>query len=340
MLASLGQPTIEIDIDRARACALRTFAGRHKRDHNVWPSEGTQPATCMNQEAIVTSRSWCDWLPSFGRTQRRSATSASAPPGPGGITSNPAARGRECKAGRRAPPTSIASNRSVICRSSSACAAETSESAIREAEEKIAKQSAAAARDSTGVGRRAPQFQDAINRLQIAVPLSLALIGLLLWLNFSSLSDTLLALSVIPMAIVGGILALFVTGIAFSVSAAIGFIALFGISVMDGILIISQYHRLIDRGMDRIGAVLRAGELQMRPVLMTCVIAGVGLVPAALSTGIGSQVQKPLAVVVVGGMTLTPLLILIVLPALIALVARHKRVPASEVLVAERHVGS
>jgi heavy metal efflux system protein len=170
--------------------------------------------------------------------------------------------------------------------------------------------------------------------------LSLALIGLLLWLNFSSLSDTLLALSVIPMAIVGGILALFVTGIAFSVSAAIGFIALFGISVMDGILIISQYHRLIDRGMDRIGAVLRAGELQMRPVLMTCVIAGVGLVPAALSTGIGSQVQKPLAVVVVGGMTLTPLLILIVLPALIALVARHKRVPASEVLVAERPVGS
>jgi len=109
---------------------------------------------------------------------------------------------------------------------------------------------------------------------------------------------------------------------------------------MDGILIISQYHRLIDRGMDRIGAVLRAGELQMRPVLMTCVIAGVGLVPAALSTGIGSQVQKPLAVVVVGGMTLTPVLILIVLPALIALVARHKRVPASEVLVAERPVGS
>ena len=99
-------------------------------------------------------------------------------------------------------------------------------------------------------------------------------------------------------------------------------------------------HRLIDRGMDRIGAVLRAGELQMRPVLMTCVIAGVGLVPAALSTGIGSQVQKPLAVVVVGGMTLAPLLILIVLPALIALVARHKRVPASEVLVAARPVGS
>jgi heavy metal efflux system protein len=121
--------------------------------------------------------------------------------------------------------------------------------------------------------------------LQIAVPLSLALIGLLLWLNFSSLSDTLLALPVIPMAIVGGILALFVTGLAFSVSAAIGFIAQFGISVMDGILIISQYHRLIDRGLDRIGAVVRAGELQMRPVLMTCVIAGVGLVAGCTIDG-------------------------------------------------------
>ena len=171
--------------------------------------------------------------------------------------------------------------------------------------------------------------------MQIAVPLSLALIALLLWLNFSSLSDTLLALSVIPMAIVGGILALFVAGLSFSVSAAIGFIALFGISVMDGILIISQYNRLIDSGMDRIGAVLRAGELQMRPVLMTCVIAGVGLVPAALSTGIGSQVQKPLAVVVVGGMMLAPFLILIFLPALIALISRRRRSEESDVTTVE-----
>jgi cobalt-zinc-cadmium resistance protein CzcA len=130
-------------------------------------------------------------------------------------------------------------------------------SAIREAEEKIAKQVHLPPGTRLEWVGEFQNLQDAINRLQIAVPLSLALIGLLLWLNFSSLSDTLLALSVIPMAIVGGILALFVTGIAFSVSAAIGFIALFGISVMDGILIISQYHRLIDRGMDLIGAVLR-----------------------------------------------------------------------------------
>jgi cobalt-zinc-cadmium resistance protein CzcA len=93
---------------------------------------------------------------------------------------------------------------------------------------------------------------------------------------------------------------------------------------MDGIIILSQYNTLIAAGLDRTTAVLRAGELQMRPVLMTCVIAGVGLVPAALSSGIGSQVQKPLAVVVVGGMTLAPIVILIVLPVLIATFSRRK----------------
>jgi cobalt-zinc-cadmium resistance protein CzcA len=113
--------------------------------------------------------------------------------------------------------------------------------------------------------------------------------------------------------------------IPFSVSAAIGFIALFGISVMNGIIILSQYNQLIEEGVDRTDAILRTGEIQMRPVLMTCVIAGVGLLPAAVSTGIGSQVQKPLAVVVVGGMMLAPAIILITLPVLIALFSRRTR---------------
>ena len=122
--------------------------------------------------------------------------------------------------------------------------------------------------------------------------------------------------------------ALFVTGVPFSVSAAIGFIALFGISVMDGIIILSQFNQLVDAGMERISAVLRTGELQLRPVLMTCVIAGVGLLPAALSSGIGSQVQKPLAIVVVGGMTLAPFVILVTLagadPAVLAPPSAHR----------------
>src|SRR5471032_1079136 len=137
--------------------------------------------------------------------------------------------------------------------------------------------------------------------------------------------DTLLAMSVIPMAIFGGVIGLLISGIPFSVSAAIGFIALFGISVMDGIIILSQYNALIDEGVERGAAILRTGKLQLRPVLMTCVVAGVGLLPAALSTGIGSQVQKPLAIVVVAGMMVAPLVILVTLPVLISFFSRRAR---------------
>jgi len=157
------------------------------------------------------------------------------------------------------------------------------------------------------------------------VPISLALIAMLIWFNFGSAIDTLLTMSVIPMAVFGGIVGLLVTGIPFSVSAAIGFIALFGISVMDGIIILSQYNQLIDEGLERGRAILRTGELQLRPVMMTCVVAGVGLLPAALSSGIGSQVQKPLAIVVVAGMIVAPVVILTILPALISMFSQRSR---------------
>jgi cobalt-zinc-cadmium resistance protein CzcA len=168
-------------------------------------------------------------------------------------------------------------------------------------------------------------LQDAIKRLSIVVPISLALIAVLLFLNFGSVVDTLLAMSVIPMAIFGGVLGLLISGIPFSVSAAIGFIALFGVAVMDGIIILSQYNQLIDEGYERIRAVIRTGELQLRPVLMTCAVAGIGLLPAAISEGIGSQVQKPLAIVVVTGMMLAPLVILVTLPVLISVFSRRAR---------------
>ena len=195
--------------------------------------------------------------------------------------------------------------------------------AIREAQDKVA------ARVQLPPGSRLEwvgefgNLQDAIKRLSIVVPISLALIAVLLWFNFGSMIDTLLAMSVIPMAIFGGVLGLLISGIPFSVSAAIGFIALFGVAVMDGIIILSQYNQLIDEGFDRVRAVIRTGELQLRPVLMTCVIAGVGLLPAAMSAGIGSQVQKPLAVVVVTGMMLAPLVILVTLPVLISFFSRR-----------------
>jgi cobalt-zinc-cadmium resistance protein CzcA len=177
-------------------------------------------------------------------------------------------------------------------------------------------------------------LQDALHRLAVAVPISIALICILLFVNFGSLTDVLLAASVIPMALVGGIFALAVTGTPFSVSAAIGFVALFGIATMDGIIVLSYYNLHIEGGMDRVSAILHTCKVQMRPVMMTCVVACVGLVPAALSTGIGSQVQRPLALVVVGGMLLTPILVLLVLPVLILLFSR--RMPGSEgVLPAE-----
>jgi heavy metal efflux system protein len=138
-----------------------------------------------------------------------------------------------------------------------------------------------------------------------------------------SLRDMLLAASVIPMALIGGIFALCATGTPFSVSAAIGFVALFGIAAMDGIIVLTSYNATIDEGLDRTAAILRTCRVQMRPVLMTCVVACVGLLPAAVSNGIGSQVQKPLALVVVGGIMLAPVLILIILPVLIDVFSRR-----------------
>ena len=198
-------------------------------------------------------------------------------------------------------------------------------SAIQEAQEKVAAQVQLPPGSRVEWVGEFGNLQDAIKRLSIVVPISLALIGVLLFFNFGSVVDTLLAMSVIPMAIFGGVLGLLITGIPFSVSAAIGFIALFGIAVMDGIIILSQYNQLIDEGYERMRAVIRAGELQLRPVLMTCVVAGVGLLPAALSEGIGSQVQKPLAIVVVTGMMLAPIVILVTLPVLISVFSRRAR---------------
>jgi heavy metal efflux system protein len=172
-------------------------------------------------------------------------------------------------------------------------------------------------------------LQEAAARLGVAVPLALALIVLLLYLNFSSLRDALLAASVIPMALLGGVLALWVSGTPFSVSSAIGFVALFGIAAMDGILILSYYHLSLDSGLDRASAMLQTCRTQLRPVMMTCIVACVGLIPAAFSTGIGSQVQRPLALVVVGGMLLAPVLILLVLPVLILKFSRAQELPGT-----------
>jgi cobalt-zinc-cadmium resistance protein CzcA len=159
-------------------------------------------------------------------------------------------------------------------------------------------------------------LQKAKARLAVIVPISLILIMVLLYGLFNSLHDSLLALTSIPFAIAGGLLALYVSGLDFSISAAIGFISVFGISVMNGILLISYYNEVRQSGMHTVEAMFHAASQRMRSVLMTGLSACIGLFPAAISTGIGSQVQRPLATVVVGGLLVGPIMLLVVVPAL------------------------
>jgi len=172
-------------------------------------------------------------------------------------------------------------------------------------------------------------LQNAKQRLLIVVPITLLLILVLLYGLFNSLRDSLLAVAGIPFAIGGGLIALYLAGLDFSVSAAIGFISLFGVAVMDGILNITYFRELRASGMDVGEAVFRGAEQRMRPMLMTALSAGVGLFPAAISHGIGSQVQRPLATVVVGGMFIGPLLLLVVAPALRKIFLGREEQPAA-----------
>jgi len=160
------------------------------------------------------------------------------------------------------------------------------------------------------------ELQQAKARLAVVVPISLLMILVLLYGLFNSLRDSLLALAGIPFSIAGGIIALYITGLDFSISAAIGFVSLFGVSVMNGILIITYYNQVRHGGMGTVAAMYHAAEQRMRPMLMTALSACIGLLPAAISSGIGSQVQKPLATVVVGGMLIGPVIMLVVVPAL------------------------
>jgi cobalt-zinc-cadmium resistance protein CzcA len=159
-------------------------------------------------------------------------------------------------------------------------------------------------------------LQLAKKRLSLIVPISLVLIVVLLYGLFNSWRDSFMALLGIPFSIAGGIIALYVSDLNFSISAAIGFVSLFGVSVMSGILIISCYNGIAMSGMSTIEAMAKAVEQQMRPIMMMALSACIGLFPAAISTGIGSQVQRPLATVVVGGMLIGPILLLVVVPAL------------------------
>lgn len=170
--------------------------------------------------------------------------------------------------------------------------------------------------------------QRAMARLAVIVPVSVLLIFVLLFEAFKSASSAALILLNVPFALIGGILALLLTGIHLSVSAAIGFIALFGQAVLNGVVMVSYFNELRSRGESAFDAVVNGASVRLRTVLMTSLLAMLGLVPMAMSKGIGSEVQKPLAVVIIGGLISATALTLIVLPVLYLVFEGKPKPPA------------
>ncbi len=322
---SLGQPTVRIDIDRARAARYGLAPG--DVNATVQAAIGGQVAGNLYEEGSdrnfpMIVRLAPEYRQSLDAIQR--ITVGAQNPNGSGIVQIPLSD---------VAKASLVSGASFIYRENQqrylpikfSVRGRDLGGAVLEAQQKVAEQVKLPGGYRLEWVGEFGDLQQAIERLKVVVPLSLALILLLLFVNFSSLTDTLLAASVMPMALIGGIFALYATGTPFSVSAAIGFIGLFGVSVMEGIIVLSYFNQLIDAGLDTSQAILRACQTRLRPVMMTCFAACVGLLPAAVSTGIGAQVQKPLALVVVGGILLAPVLILIILPVLIELFSRRER---------------
>ena len=173
-------------------------------------------------------------------------------------------------------------------------------------------------------GGQFEQMISATRRLQIVVPVALLLILALLFASFGNLRDALLVFTGVPLALTGGILALWMRGIPLSISAGVGFIALSGVAVLNGLVMISFIQNLRHEGRPLDEAVREGAISRLRPVLMTALVASFGFVPMAVATGTGAEVQRPLATVVIGGIISSTLLTLVVLPALYRLF-HHER---------------
>ena len=174
------------------------------------------------------------------------------------------------------------------------------------------------------------QLQSAALRLQIVVPLALLLIFGLLVTLFRSARDALVVFSGVPLALTGGVMALLLRGIPFSISAGVGFIALSGVAVLNGVVMLTFIRQLIDEGLPLERAIREGALARLRPVLMTALVASLGFVPMALNVGLGSEVQRPLATVVIGGIISSTVLTLLVLPALYRAVRGNKTNEAKE----------
>ncbi|MBI2882897.1 MAG: efflux RND transporter permease subunit [Candidatus Methylomirabilis oxyfera] len=187
---------------------------------------------------------------------------------------------------------------------------------VREAQDRIAKELTLPPGYHIKWGGQFENLDRATRRLTIVVPLSLCLIFVLLYTTFNAVRPALLIFLNVPLAVTGGVLALALRGLPFSISAGVGFIALFGVAVLNGVVLMSYILHLREEGFSASDAALKAAEIRLRPVLMTALVAGLGFVPMALSHGVGAEVQRPLATVVIGGLVTSTLLTLFVLPSL------------------------
>lgn len=168
-------------------------------------------------------------------------------------------------------------------------------------------------------------LQSATERLKLVVPGALFLVFLLLYAMFGNVKDGLLVFTGIPFALTGGVLALWLRGIPLSISASVGFIALSGVAVLNGLVLISFIRNLEEQGHQLVDAVREGTMTRLRPVLVTALVASLGFLPMAIATGTGAEVQRPLATVVIGGILSSTILTLLVLPMLYLLVHRGSR---------------
>jgi cobalt-zinc-cadmium resistance protein CzcA len=204
------------------------------------------------------------------------------------------------------------------------------ESTVEEAQARVAKEVKLPERYRIEWAGEYDQLKDEQNRLAVVVPLALLLILILLYTAFNSLRDALMVMATVPFALIGGVFSLVFTGTPFSISAAVGVISTLGVTILGGLLLVSRITELRSTGMPLEEAIVKGANVQMRPVLMATLGAAIGLLPAAVATGIGSQAQQPLARVVVGGMLTSTVLILMVLPVLYKLVNRNQTVDLNE----------
>jgi cobalt-zinc-cadmium resistance protein CzcA len=190
------------------------------------------------------------------------------------------------------------------------------ESFVNEAQATVEKKISLPAGYYVEWGGNFKNLQEAKKRLMILTPVSMVAVLLMIYFAFGSVGQTFLIFTCVPLALVGGVLSLFISGLPFSISAGVGFIALSGIAVLNGVVLVNYFNQLKLDGMTGIQLIKTGTLIRLRPVLMTALVAIFGFIPMVISSGVGAEVQRPLAVVVIGGIISSTLLTLIVLPIL------------------------